>query len=538
MNGEHVYPSDTRAGDSLTTVYADGSPIALDATGVPGLDMALGGSIHRGSLVIVAGPPGAGKTVLAHHMAFAAARAGRSVTILTAFSEPTYKLVAHMASFHFFDRDLLGGAVEMLSIQQFLKQGLEAAAEEVVEVVRAARSQLIVLDGFRAVRESAEQPEMARRFIYDVSNHLCILGITLLLTTEAHARESSFFPEATTADVLIGLGFDTIEARERRTLEVLKARGSVPLTGRHALTVSDDGVTIHPRLEAVVAAHARLSQSGGSDDRDATPAVAANPALAPTGFVALDNALGGGIKAGVGLLVAGGVGVGKTLLSLQFALAGARLGEPVVFAGFHETAEQLTRKASAFAWGSELERAISSGQLTVLRALPSELRADVFADNLLRLIETSGVRRLALDDVGALQAALRASGYKRRFHDFLAALHEELRRRGVVSLLTYRSPYQRRADVEADLGSAATIAENVVWLRRKDRRDGSLSDRRRLGILKTGSFTLEPTRLSCAITADDGIRIGAKDGVDLDRKSASPAGKSKRERKERGDAAN
>lgn len=537
MDGERMNVSDTRMSGGLPTVYADESPIALDATGVPGLDTVLGGGIQRGSLMIVAGPSGGGKTILAHQIAFAAARAGRGVTILTAFSEPTNKLIAHMSSFGFFDRELLGGGVQMFSIQQFLKQGLTAAVDEVVEVARSARSQLVVLDGFRGVRETAEQPIAAQRFVYDVSNRLSVLGVSLLLTTEAHVRDSNFFAEATTADVLLGVAFDAIEARERRTIEVMKARGTTPLTGRHALSISDAGIAIHPRLEALVAASARVPAQLGSQGGDATEPKASSTALATTGFPALDQALGGGLGAGLGLLVTGGIGAGKTLLSLHFALAGIALGEPVVFAGFHETAEQLVRKARNFAWGGDLERAVASGQLRVLRVAPVEMRADVFADDLLRAVEATGARRVALDEVGEVQVALRADGYERRFHDFVAALHEALRRRGMVSLLTYTSPYRRRTEVEDALGEVAMLAENVVWLRRKESRDGSPGDRRRLSILKTGRFTVECARLVCAISADDGVTIDMTRGERTEHTSASPSGKRKRERKERGNGA-
>src|SRR5215472_12598414 len=94
-------PDDTDPGSAPAS-------LPLDPSGVPGLDEVLGGGIQRGSLAIIAGPPGSGKTVLAHQLAFSAARSGRRTTVLTGFSEPTNKLIAHMQPFAFFDQELVG----------------------------------------------------------------------------------------------------------------------------------------------------------------------------------------------------------------------------------------------------------------------------------------------------------------------------------------------------------------------------------------------------------------------------------------------
>ena len=49
-------------------------------------------------------------------MAFAAARRGRTVLVLTALSEPTSKLLEHLRSYTFFDPDLVGESVQFLSL--------------------------------------------------------------------------------------------------------------------------------------------------------------------------------------------------------------------------------------------------------------------------------------------------------------------------------------------------------------------------------------------------------------------------------------
>ena len=511
---EHRGDGSSRSNGSNSSIPP--TPVPLDPTGVPGLDEVLGGGVQRGSLAIIAGPPGGGKTILAHQIAFTAARANRRTTILTAFSEPTNKLIAHMRPFTFFDQNLLGESLNVLSMQQFLRDGLGDAADEIVAAVRAARADLVILDGFRGVRETAEQPEDARRFIYEASNRLSLLGITLLLTSEANVRDVAFFPEATTADVLLGLAFDAIDARERRTLEVLKIRGAAPLPGRHAITIGDAGVTVYPRLEARVARILNANRSPSGRATTARPpaegASAQNlGAEAPTGVPGLDALLAGGLARGSSTLLVGKRGAGKTLFGLQFAMEGVRRNEPALFVSFRETTEQLQRKVTAFRWGARLPDALDSGLLTVLRTAPVELHADALADDLLARLDETGARRLVLDEMGELERALIATGYVHRFHDFAAALVESFRLRGVTALLTRQTASGTRSALEGGLTPLAVLTENLLWLREWSD-DGRIA--RSLEILQTAISGRSELWHSVAIRAPEGIIVDTVDTID------------------------
>src|SRR3712207_9406686 len=91
--------------------------LGLRATGVPGLDAVLGGGLARDALVFITGTAGAGKTILGSQILFGAARTGQSTLILTAFSEGHVKLLDHLRSLSFFDQDLVGTTVTLLSAQ-------------------------------------------------------------------------------------------------------------------------------------------------------------------------------------------------------------------------------------------------------------------------------------------------------------------------------------------------------------------------------------------------------------------------------------
>lgn len=425
-----------------------------DPTGVPNLDVVLGGGMPRGSLVLVVGPPGSGKTTLATQMSFATARSGRRALILTALSEPSNKLIAHLRTYDFCDEDALGDAVQVLSLEQFLSEGLAQSAARVVALAREARADLVVLDGFRGMQTAAVDPKAARAFLYSVGTALSVPGTITIITTEAPPRDASLFPEATTADVLLGLHFTVQGMRQRRALEVIKVRGRAQLPGLHSMTLTRAGVTIYPRLEERVRAEAAPEDDTlDSDERMAF------------GLPELDALLNGGLTRETSTLVLGSLGMGKTLAALHFALTGIKAGEAVMYLGFRETRGQLLRRADAFALGAPLRAAlVPGGALTLWRLDPINLDPDIVMDGLLAALDASGARRLVIDSITELERAVAGSEDPLRLDDYLAALLAALRARRITTLFLKESRTLLTTQLEFSADALSILAENVLLL--------------------------------------------------------------------------
>ena len=65
-------------------------------TGVRNLDELLHGGLPKGSVVVLAGPPGAGKTILTQQICFHIASARQQVLYFNTLSEPTAKTLRHL----------------------------------------------------------------------------------------------------------------------------------------------------------------------------------------------------------------------------------------------------------------------------------------------------------------------------------------------------------------------------------------------------------------------------------------------------------
>jgi KaiC/GvpD/RAD55 family RecA-like ATPase len=69
-----------------------------------------------------------------------------------------------------------------------------------------------------------------------------------------------------------------------------------------------------------------------------------------TGIPGLDRMLGGGLVAGRPYLVTGGTGSGKSLLGLQFLLAGLERGEEVLLVAVDEPPNEIMENVRSFGW--------------------------------------------------------------------------------------------------------------------------------------------------------------------------------------------
>jgi circadian clock protein KaiC len=409
--------------------------------------------------MLILGAPGSGKTTLAGQIGFTAARAGQSVILLTALSEATSKLVTHLRGFAYFDEALLGDTVQVLSLQAALSKGMEETKNSVVDMVRRQKPRLVVLDGFQAVRGSLGNVQGARQFLYELSTTLHTLGVTLLVTSEINPHDPTFFPESTAADVIVGLHYRVLGVRQYRGLEVIKARGTAPLSGIHMFLLGSEGLHIVPQLEEQVALEALADREN---------ALAAMSAAQPEerlslGLAEIDTLLSGGLPPATSTLVLGPTGVGKTLLGLHFLLQGVQRAEPTLLLSFRETRQALLRLSAPFALAPQVQAALQpAGGLTLLEQPALKVQVDAVAERLFASLEETHARRLVIDGAAVLEQALHRAGQTERMEEWLTALLMALQQRGVTTLLIRDTPELLGSAQGFLADPLALLADNVL----------------------------------------------------------------------------
>jgi circadian clock protein KaiC len=455
----------------------------LFETGIPNLDVVLGGGIPRRQALIVTGTPGGGKTILVNQIAFHSAARGLPVVFATLTSEPHDKLVEQLSGFAFFRPDLLGEQVFLISAYAAVKKGDKDTRDLILGAVRDRGAKLLVVDGIRSIRDVWRDEARMREFLYELTTGLAAVDCVGLLTAEYPLATLKNLPEATTLDGILALNMKEQGPRRPRRVEVVKLRGRPHLTGEHFLEIGDEGIRIIPRLEALPSSALDFVPVSGR---------------AGFGIPELDELMDGGLPVGSTTLLAGSMGIGKTLFSLHFALDGARRGEKALFVNFVEQASVLVARAKGVAL--DPQPCIASGALQLLRQSHPELEADRLVDIVLAEVARIGARRLIIDGLGPLELSILEPD---RREGFFAALSARLRGAGVTTLFTKEVAKIAGTDLDLSATPIAILAENLILLRHVELR-GRIH--RLLSVLKMRDSKYQPDLREFEIT-NQGIRV-------------------------------
>lgn len=201
--------------------------------GVEGLDALLKGALLPGTLIVIAGHPGAGKTTLAATMCYANAVRGKRCLYISV-QEPKEKFMMYMDLLGIRLRDVeSGGSFRYVKLPQMAELGGGLEATEFIDnQIADFQPDIVIVDSvtpiLKALGDDMKARSMLQEYFSEVLRReggmMVLLSEIPLLGGTAGIGDIEFV-----ADVILFLKHSIERNRLVREVEILKARGS-PIT--------------------------------------------------------------------------------------------------------------------------------------------------------------------------------------------------------------------------------------------------------------------------------------------------------------------
>jgi circadian clock protein KaiC len=215
------------------------------SSGIDELDKLMGGGIPEGDSMLIAGPSGTGKSVIATQFIAAGLRAGEP-GIIVVFEERPAKYAARAASLGIdFASALRAGTLEILYLRP-LDLSVDETMLEILDAVGRTRAKRLVIDslvGFEMALAPGFRADY-RESLYRMIAALTGAGVTILSTVEVEDTFTSFhfshYAISFLTDDIVRLRYVEIDGQLRKVLVVVKMRG-----GNHAKDIREYVINEH-----------------------------------------------------------------------------------------------------------------------------------------------------------------------------------------------------------------------------------------------------------------------------------------------------
>jgi circadian clock protein KaiC len=242
-DGLNVFPR--LADDMETTGYTLGAQRV--STGIPALDETLGDGYWPGAVTLIAGPTGAGKTLMGLHFLFHGAANGEP-GILATFQENTTQLARIAGGFGW---DFSNAGVEVLG-RSPVDLHVDEWAYELLDCVERTQARRVVVDSLGDLLFASPDDIRFRELMYSLSQRLARRGVSLMMTHESvelfRVAQLSEIGMSHLADNVVVLQYLRAESEVKRALLVLKTRASEHHPEIREFKISPKGIVLGERF--------------------------------------------------------------------------------------------------------------------------------------------------------------------------------------------------------------------------------------------------------------------------------------------------
>jgi len=200
-------------------------------SGIDGLDSLIDGGFPKGSLILLAGNPGTGKTVFGMQFLCKGAKDYGENGVYVSFAESENTLFHNMSKLFGYDLKTMEGSgkVKVLDFTTVTEKGLSTILEIILQEITALKAKRLVIDSFSAMAQAFKEPIEARIILHNILGKMVRqLGCTIILIVEVPTGSDKIGVsiEEFVADGVIVLRKDNLEGRLIREIDIEKLRGT------------------------------------------------------------------------------------------------------------------------------------------------------------------------------------------------------------------------------------------------------------------------------------------------------------------------
>jgi circadian clock protein KaiC len=371
-------------------------------TNIEGFDDISHGGLPRGRTTLVSGTSGTGKTLFAIQFLYNGIVQFDEHAVFVTFEESPTDIIQNAMSFGWHLQALIDAGKLFILDASPDPEGqdiagdfdLSALIERIQYAIRKYKAKRVAIDSVTAIFQQYDAAGVVRREIFRMTARLKLIGVTTVMTTERideYGPVARFGVEEFVSDNVVIVRNVLDGERRRRTLEILKLRGTSHMKGEYPFTITGDGINIFP-LGAM-----RLTQRSSN-------------VRVSSGVTTLDEMCGGGFFKDSIILVTGATGTGKTLLVSKFIENACSTGDRAILFAYEESRAQLSRNASS--WGIDFEEMESKGLLKILCAYPESAGLEDHLQMIKSEIAEFKPSRISIDSLSALARGVSNNAFR------------------------------------------------------------------------------------------------------------------------------
>jgi len=421
-------------------------------TGISGFDHISQGGLPKNRTTLVSGTAGSAKTVFAAQFLAEGIMQFNESGVFVTFEEPVHDIRTNMRSFGWpidkweSNKQWVFVDASPQPNEPHLVTGdydLGALLARIEYAIKKSGAKRISLDSLGAIFTQFTDTAIIRRELFRIAYALKNMSVTAILTAERtveYGEIARFGVEEFVADNVIILRNNLEEEKRRRTIEILKYRGTTHKKGEYPFTISPETAIVIIPLSAM-----ELKQKSSN-------------IRISSGSKELDKMCNGGFFRDSIILVSGATGTGKTLMATEFMQGGTSKGEKTLLFAFEESREQLFRNATG--WGIDFEKSEKEGLLKVDCEYPEVTGLEDHLIRMKNVINEFNPNRVAIDSLSALERV--SSG--KSFREFIIGLTSFIKHKEIAGLFTSTTSSLMGGTSITD-GHISTITDSIILLR-------------------------------------------------------------------------